>query len=202
MYTRSLIRRHINSEPLGTIFSNRDFLQHGLRATVDQALWVMKKRGEILALARGLFMKMPDGDFELPSAKQIAEAKARAFGKEIYTAGADASRDIKISAGNKAKIEFSFNGRSTSFDSVHGRIHFQGTTSKNVKAGDAPAGLITRALKALSSVKLNHQLLATISARLMRTQRSNLKQQMRWMPAWISDAFFKFWYGRKEWNPA
>lgn len=93
MFTKTLILAHIYSLPDGTPFSTRDLLNYGLRNTIDRTMHFLVKAGEIMRLARGVFMKPAE---EVPSAEEIAATKARAFGKEIYIPGRDAARKMKL----------------------------------------------------------------------------------------------------------
>ncbi|MBI4533459.1 MAG: type IV toxin-antitoxin system AbiEi family antitoxin domain-containing protein, partial [Candidatus Melainabacteria bacterium] len=57
MFTSSFIKRHIYRLPLDKIFSTRDFLIYGSRTAVDQTLAKLVKKGMIIRLARGVFVK-------------------------------------------------------------------------------------------------------------------------------------------------
>jgi hypothetical protein len=197
MHTKELVNRHINSLPSGTLFSTRDLLHYGLRRNIDQMMYMKVKIGELLRLARGIFIKPPRGNFTLPTAMEIAAAKAKAFGKEIFTHGVDAAHAMKLAKSKNSHTTFTVNGRSTSFQSVHGRIYFSGTNSKDVKKANNPVGLIIRALKQ-TNVQLDRAALEKATAGLMRTERNELKQDLKGMPAWMSDAFIRFWYGTPD----
>ena len=193
MLTSTLIRRHINSIPVGTLFSTRDFLHYGLRSTVDHLMWFLVKTEQIMRVARGIFVKPGTGNFKMPTAMEIAAAKAKAFGKEIYTHGRDAAYDMDLEESGNSDLVFTVNGRSTSFDTIHGRVYFSGTNSKAVKKANNPVALIVRALKYFD-VEPTKAVIAKILNPLGRTQRNDLKQDVKWMPAWISDPFVRFWY--------
>jgi hypothetical protein len=193
MLTRTLIRHHINAMPAGTPFSTRDLLQYGLRNTVDQFTWFLVKTNQLMRLARGIFLKPPEGKFKLPTATEIAAVKAKAFGKELFTHGRDAAHAMELEEAANTELTFSVKGGSTSFDTIYGRIYFRGTISKAIKKGNNPVGLIVRVLKHLD-VELTRPLLSKVTEGLGRSQRNDLKQEVKWMPAWMSDAFISFWY--------
>jgi hypothetical protein len=193
MYTRASIRRHINSIPAGKSFSTRDFLNYGLRAAVDQTLYVMVKAEEIVRVARGIFIKPPKGRCELPSAMEIAATKAKAFGKQIYTHGRDAAKAMKLVESGNGEPTFTTNGRSTSFFSIHGRIYFKGTNAKDITKANSRVGLIIRALKQVGRYALDRSALAKVMDGLARSDRNELRQSMNWMPSWMSDAFMRSW---------
>jgi Family of unknown function (DUF6088) len=193
MLTTARIRRHINSIPAGTPFSTREFLHYGLRSTVDHIMWCLVHTKQIIRLTRGVFTKPPTGSLKLPTAMDIAATKAKAFGKEIYTHGRDAAHNLKLVESGNNEMVFTVNGRSTSFLTIYGRVYFSGTNSKNVKKGNNPVALIVRALQYLN-IELTKPLLSKITEPLGRTQRNDLKQDVRWMPARMSDPFIRFWY--------
>lgn len=60
MGTTELIRSSIARMPQGAVFSSADFLSVGTRAAVDQALLRMKKAGQIVRVARGLYAVATD----------------------------------------------------------------------------------------------------------------------------------------------
>jgi len=57
MVTSSYVRRYINRLAPNTLFSTSQLLSCGKRAAVDQALSRLVKRGDIIRLTRGLFLR-------------------------------------------------------------------------------------------------------------------------------------------------
>jgi hypothetical protein len=156
----------------------------------------------LIRLARGVFMKPTPESVPRPSAKKIAEIKAKAFGKEIHTHGADAAHLMKLTADKNQNVTFTVSGRTTSFASIHGRITLRGTTAKDVRKGNNPVGLIVRALKHLGSHKLTMQVIERVTHDLMRTERNKLRREVKWMPAWMGDKFITFWLGSLPYSKA
>ena len=57
MWVQAAVRRHINCLPERAIFCTRDFLTYGKRNAIDQVLFKMVHKSEIIRLAWGVFVK-------------------------------------------------------------------------------------------------------------------------------------------------
>ncbi len=202
MNTRGLIRSHIGALADGELFTTRDLLEYGLRASIDQLMHLMVKTEQLVRLARGVFMKPTPEGVPYPSAQKIAAAKAKAFGKEIHTDGADAAHRMKLAPAGNKNTTFTVNGRTTSFFSVRGRITLRGTTAKDIRKGNTPVGIIVRTLKHLGKNKLTDEVIERVMSGLMRTERNKLRRDVKWMTAWIGDAFIRFWFGARPYPKA
>lgn len=88
---------YLNHIPEGLPFSTRLFLQFGKRAIIDQYLYQQVKRGRLVRLARGIFMRKPWAkEIPEPSVYEIAKIKADAFGKQIFINGVDAGAEFGL----------------------------------------------------------------------------------------------------------
>lgn len=82
MTTTSFVRRHVYRLAVGQIFETFDVLSYGARATIDFALKDLVRRGEIVRLSRGIYMR-GDESTPLPSLEEIAAFKAKSLGVTI-----------------------------------------------------------------------------------------------------------------------
>src|SRR5277367_596139 len=112
MYTATLIRRHIHQLKEDKPFSVRDFLNYGSRNAVDQVFHRLVKSGQIIRVARGLFVKHTS---PMPSILDVALAKALAFGKTIVTHGSQAAHQLSLCANTADESVYACNGSSSSF---------------------------------------------------------------------------------------
>ena len=95
MATSSYVRRHINRLAPNVIFATRDLLSYGKRASIDQALCRLVKRGYIIRLAHGLFRR-EGSNAPLPPILEVAKYKAAAFGKIIIADNNNIGSEHKI----------------------------------------------------------------------------------------------------------
>jgi hypothetical protein len=124
MYMSARIRQHIFSLEEGVLFTSRDLLRYGTRCTVDQTLFRLLKRGVIVRIARGVFMRETDTGWR-PGAQEVATVKARAFGKQIYLERQTGGAHDGSSNGLFSDRTFRCSGRSSSFVYGEQRIYLR-----------------------------------------------------------------------------
>ena len=177
MWISAKIRQHVFNLPENEPFATRDLLEYGPRDAVDKAIQRLLKDEVIMRVARGIFVKpvYEMGVLKLPTLAQIAQTKARAFGRRLSSAGADALAVIEsdnqepafVSSGSSS----SFLCRSADFGQV--RVHFRCASALAKRGGDSALGLnrieselaeLSRAMRSLSGMLCNPALLAHSAA--------------------------------------
>jgi len=185
----TFIRRFVFNLPQGKIFTTRDCLGFGLRNSVDVALHRLVGLEIIIRLARGVFVRN-DSDARTITARQVATEKAKAFGKEIIVHDSDAAKEVGLIQGAPSSLSFCVNGgHSSSFRFRLWTIRLKGTSMKRMRLGESKAGKSARALWHLGSKRFSLQHLECATLRLMRSDLDELRQSIRWMPAWLGDHF-------------
>src|SRR5271155_700806 len=206
-YATAREKRHVMRLPINEPFATRDLLSYGKRDTIDKALQRMVSKGWIRRLARGIFVRSPmDGrKRKLPSIAQIAQTKARAFGKELYVEGRNAAHALQlVSVRREDQTSFIASGCSTSFRCTapeYGdtRIYFKSARPTAIKLGDSKRGQIIRAFMHLGARQLNYEIWNKVSSELYRSQVDDLKDGIKWMPMWMSDVY---WLAESEFECA
>src|SRR5579862_7098090 len=97
----------------GYVFTPDEFLSHGTRAAVDQALSRMVRSGEIRRLGRGIY-DYPKISSRLgpltPAPEAIAEALARREGAHLQTSGARAANALGLTTQVPGRLTFLTDG--------------------------------------------------------------------------------------------
>ncbi len=112
MSVASAVKQLIADIGPNVLFSTRQILSRcrtKARNAVDLALRRLVEKAVIMRIAAGQFILISK-DLSLPSAVEVARAKAETFGKRIYESN------------EKDNLSFLSNGCKSSFKSVHGRI--------------------------------------------------------------------------------
>jgi hypothetical protein len=192
MDTSSFIRAHLQRISNDAIFSRRDFLCYGTRAAVDVALHRLVKKDVIVRLARGVFVKwsLKIAKGNIPSALEIAQTKARAFGKEIFVHKRDAAAQLGLVDSVSETPTFGTFGRSTSFQSAQRRIKLSHICLKDAKYGDTFIGLLIRGLRYIGYNDELPTTLAKLTSSLTKAERAKLSLAAASMPSWLSDLFY------------
>ena len=191
MDTIHLIRSHINRLREDVIFTTRDFLCYGTRSAVDTALHRLIKKDMIIRVCRGVFIKWTVKAFrgDLPTAQEVAQTKARAFGKEILVHKKDAAAQLGLIESGNDSPTFATFGRTTSFQFSDQRIKLAHISPKDAKHEDTFTGLFTRALRQLGWHDQAPITIGKLISDKNRKEREMIYQAAAMMPSWISDQF-------------
>lgn len=189
--TAAHIKRHIACLSDDKPFSTREFLAYGSRAAVDQTLWRLVQRGEIIRVARGLFIKK---DSDMPSVTEVAKAKAAAFGRTIAEHGISCARALGLITEKPDSKEalYACNGRTSSFRFGDIVIKLIGTSPRKLSLGDDRVGLVLRALWNYGKAACNMEIASHAASSLNRTERQVLRQSICFMPYWMPQCFRSF----------
>jgi hypothetical protein len=186
--TASAIRRYINLLPARQIFSTREVLHLGSRASVDQSLYRMVSDVKLERLASGLFRKVMPG-IPPPSIEEVAAAKAKAFSKEIFVHGQDAAYELGIEDSPNAEKIFYVPGSATSsfLSHAHGRrVHFKATAARRLFEVNKRVGKVMRALWHLGPDRLDSGVLKKATINLNREEIRALRHFAYRVPWWLA----------------
>lgn len=216
MWTTARIRRHIQRLD-NAPFSSRLFLNYGSRSAVDQAIWRLVKRGEIMRVARGLFIK-PGAPH--PSSFEIARAKAEAFGRIILRRhGPDIVLELNLQQSKKQKFQelksrsceeqdskaldqvanslehrsekvvFSANGCTSSFLAGAVVIKLKGESPRKISLGNELVAEVIRGLWYLGKKDCTKVIAQGACRSFDRIDRHTLNCSFDKMPGWLTECF-------------
>jgi hypothetical protein len=198
MYVNTWVRQHVNRLDGGTIFTTRDLLGYGSRNSIDKSTCNLIKEGEIRRLARGVFIK----DGVAPKRKvqpiEVAFAKAKAWGKQIFESTISDPRfmfgqpNVLQRGSDEAALEFRTSGRTSSFLLVSGqRIIFRGQGPRKLSLPDSTVGQVARELWEAGRESAR-QVLRNALAVFKVTEKNELLAQFRLLPGWLNAIFGEF----------
>ena len=199
----SLCRKYVNQLPRGKVFVTRELLPYGHRDAIDKCTQAMVGRMMVLRLARGVFVRNDPG-LEIPSIKEIAEAKARAFAKRIIPSGiAQAAmlgleKPIKLrKKGNRyvrpkppfRGVSFAVLGTTSEFWTIHGYVQLKHISARKFFAAQHKVGeLLTGIWHASADADINFQLLLW-RANFSVEEHLQFRQLAAWVPEWVHEQY-------------
>lgn len=189
MSTPSYIRRHINNLAGDKPFSIRDFLIYGPRNIVDQVFHRLLVEGRILRVARGVYIK---DDAPWPSALEIVQIKAAAFGKTIAVHGSQACAQLRASPTIGNKLVFATNGSTSSFRIGRLVVRLIRVSARKMQLADSPIGLTIRALWHLGKRDCDRETAALALTQFPCLDKKALRLAGGIMPQWMRDCFASF----------
>lgn len=189
MSTSARIRAFIKKLDRDTIFTTRDLLTFGRRSAVDNAVYNLVNRGEIVRIVPGVF-SLPGSKRKL-SLKELAIIKAKSFGRRIVKHASEIASDLGIASSEipDDEVWFATSGSKSAFKFGLITIRFKPTCQRKMKLGETRAGQVVRALNYVGRRKVTHKTGAIATADLSRRARRRLQSLTSMMPAWLSEFF-------------
>lgn len=185
MSAPTYIRRHINNFVGDKPFSIRDFLIYGSRSVVDQVFYRMVLDGRIIRVARGVYIK---DTAPMPTAEEVAQVKAAAFGRTLAKYGVTAQMEQK----NKevqGDLVFACSGATSSFRFGQRTIRFIRRSARKMQLGDTKVGIAMRRLWQTGKRLCGQETVAAIILDFQREDKMLLRRAGGIMPAWLRDCF-------------
>jgi hypothetical protein len=174
----------------GSVWTAKDFLDLGTRASVDQALRRLCLAGTIRKVARGLYDYPQSSALvgnRAPTPQAVAKAAARARGAQVRPTGAVAANALGLSTQVPAKAEYITDGPARQIDLGGRYIKLKRVSPKRLVL-PAGAGALIEALRYLGRDavdKLTKSDIRRVSQALDATDVRTLRDAMHHAPDWM-----------------
>lgn len=201
----SALRRYLNLVSEGTILATAQVLSLGSRAAVDKAFSRLCRCGQLIRLARGLYLKVKAGEPDWrPPLEDIVMAKVRAFQRDVISPPAEESLSRKIpqrqplsreanGSGNTTDIHLDTNGNTSSFKLYNGVVvRLRHVAMRKFDLAQTALGRKVRVLCEAAQA-LNPVHLKQFSQSIGREERKDLKVLLPLLPHWLSDVLGAPW---------
>jgi len=189
MSTTARIRDFIKKLDRDTIFTTRDLLTFGTRSSVDNAVYNLVNREEMVRIIPGVF-SLPGSKRKL-SLKELAIIKAKSFGHRIIKHASEIASDLGLASSRVPDNEvwFATSGSKSAFKFGSIKIRFKPTCARKMRLGDTRAGQVIRALNYIGWRKVTDKTVALATVDLSGRTRRRLQSLASMMPAWLSEFF-------------
>jgi hypothetical protein len=172
----------------GTLFFVENFLTNGTAKAVAKALERFTKQGELVRVARGIYVR-PEIDPVIgpvtPRLEAIAEAIARRDKARITPTGEYALNRLGLSTQVPLNVVYLTDGADRKIKIGKRTISFKRATPKNVAAIGDISGLAIQALKTIGKNKVTPDEIAKIQQQLKKEKITHLQHDIRLAPDWI-----------------
>lgn len=175
------------AQPEGTTLSARELLHLGERATVDQALSRLAKRGELLRVGHGLYalpVKTRFGE-RPPTPETVVQAIARRTGETITTSGATAANIFGLTTQNPTKMVYLTSGPNRRLRLGQQVVELRHTPAWQLRAPTSRAGDALRAL-AWHGPSINKGQVKALCAKLSEEEQAELSSLRGRTPTWLA----------------
>jgi hypothetical protein len=191
--TDKIIKR-VRGKRRGWVFTPKDFLDLGTRASVDMALTRLLNSGSIRRIGRGLYdypMMHKKLGMLTPDADTIVQAVAMQSGHKVVESGAMAANRLGLTTQVPAKSSYVISGASRLKKVAGQTITLKRSRAPILDDVSPQANAILQVLAHLGKANVDDNTIHTLAGRLNGLDVKALKMARSQMTGWMSDAVMK-----------
>ena len=172
----------------GAVFGNKDFLDLGSRAAVDQALSRLVRRGTIRRIKPGLYdypVENPVFGVLSPDMEEVARALSNKNGSKLLASGAHAANLLGLSTQVPAKILYYTDGNDKRLQLGKQSIEFRHAGPRRMAGAGKISGLVIQALRYMGKEHVGDDVVGRLQSVLTDDDRAILRQDIAIAPDWL-----------------
>ncbi len=183
------IRIHARSLTEGGVLSPKEFLHLGSRAAIDQAFSRLAKSGELLRVARGMYVAPVTSRFgtRSPSPERVVRAFAEKSGEIVVSHGANSANALGLTQQVPTREIFLSSGRSRKLNLGRSVVTIRHAPQWMLALGSGPAGEAVRALAWMGQAHVTKSL-GALHRRLSEADWNTLTSARAVLPSWMAKA--------------
>ena len=189
------IKEYISTLPEGKPFATSALREFATTENIRQILNRLVKSGGLKRVARGVFVKPKNilniGE-KLPSALEVAEILTQSTGETIVVHGAEAARQLQLTSQVPVRLVFYTNGNTRTLKIGARTIKLIHVNPSRLIAPGTISGLVISALSYLGSKQVTLETIYAIQQRIAPEDFKKLLGLVEYIPAWMSDLFYKY----------
>jgi hypothetical protein len=189
------VKNAVEELPVGEPLANKELLQIGTRAAVDQCLSRLVKAGVIARVSRGVYVKPRMNRYVgavTPGTNEIVKAKLQAENETVQIHGAEAARQMQLSTQVPTQPIFYTSGSSREFRVGNQRVKLKHVSPRKLALGTRPAGTALSALWYVGKGNVTPSVITKVRQRLSPEEFKLLSESKSAMPSWMADAFHRY----------
>ena len=183
------IRQHSRSLSEGCVLSPKEFLHLGSRAAIDQAFSRLARSGELLRVARGVYVAPVSSRFgtRSPSPEKVVKAFAEKTGEVVVSHGANSANALGLTQQVPTREIFLSSGRSRKLSLGRSVVTIRHAPQWMLALGSGPAGEAVRALAWMGQPHVSKSL-GVLHQRLSKADWNTLISARAALPSWMAKA--------------
>ena len=179
----------------GWAFSQKDFASIGDRNSIDKALSLLKKKGKIRRVIRGIY-DYPKYSKNLninlsPNVDQVAQAIARKYGWRLQPTGTAALNILGLSTQVPSKYIYLTDSANNAYDIGNTKLLFKKEPLKEIAFKHHESAIIVQALKSLGQNNITPIVIDTIAKWIAPNMMTKILNDTKTVSSWIYDIILK-----------
>jgi hypothetical protein len=196
MTTAKAVKQAIEAMPEGTAFTVKDLLPLGTRAAIDQTIYRMRKDGQILPVARGIYARPKWNKYVkapvMPEPHEVAALVAKSKGAKLGPTGAEAAHRLGLTTQMPTQPVYMTTGRAGAIRVGKNTIRFKHAAPGKMQYAGTPVGDAIAALQYLGKKQVTTGVIANLERALTAEDFQRLRLATKALPAWAMDKFFEY----------
>jgi hypothetical protein len=188
------IMKRVRGKGRGWVFTPKDFVDFGMRGSVDMALSRLAHAGDIRRIGHGLY-DYPRQHARLgtlsPDAASLAGALSTQSGDRLAPSGAVAANSLGLSTQVPAKASYATSGRSRVKKAAGRSLTLSHSRAPVLDKASDTANSVLQALAHLGKDKIDPDVIQRFATRIDDDDMKTLTQARPMMPGWMGDAILK-----------
>lgn len=183
------VRKTLKRKREGAVISASSLEAIGSRAAIDQTLSRLHRNGEILKIARGMYVVPVKGKFGAypPAPDKVVRAYAKAKGKRIVPNGALAANHLGLTTQQPVRQVYLTSGQSGRLVLGSNPVEVRHVPEWQTLFSGQPAGEAVRAMAYLGKEKAKHAAVR-IKHAIEPSEWSKLRRNKSKFPRWVAEA--------------
>ena len=183
-----LVMNYAEDSPEGTLLCPNVLLHLGSRAAVDQALSRLARKGRLMRVCQGIYVRPVDTRFgpRPPHLEKVVSSLASLWGETIVPCGGEAANSLGLTTQVPVRPVYLTSGPNRKLNLGQLTVDLRRAPRWQLVAPHRPAGEAIRALAWVGPARV-HEALSIIEQTLTPADIEELAASRAMMPAWMAE---------------
>ena len=181
------VMSQVGQEPEGVPVAAKELLHLGTRAAVDQTLSRLVRRGSLIRVSRGLYVRPIEGRFGVrpPEPARVVQAIVEQHGENVVPQGAAAANELGLTTQVPVREVYLTSGPTRRLKLGKQVVELRHAPAWQLALPGRPAGALIRALAWMGPERASDAIEA-VRGRLAEPERNAIVALRRTMPTWMA----------------
>ena len=189
---RNAILNHVAAAPEGVPVAAKELLHLGTRVAVDQTLSRLVRRGNLIRIGCGLYVRPIEGRFGIrpPEATKVVQALVERRGESIVPHGAAAANELGLTTQVPVREVYLTSGPTRKLKFGKQVVELRHAPAWQLALPGRPAGGAIRALAWMGPEHAGN-VIEAIRSQLTESERNAIVELRRLLPTWMAQQVSK-----------
>ena len=182
----------VGQEPEGVPVAAKELLHLGTRAAVDQTLSRLVRRGSLIRVSRGLYVRPIEGRFGVrpPEPARVVQAIVEQHGENVVPQGAAAANELGLTTQVPVREVYLTSGPTRRLKLGKQVVELRHAPAWQLALPGRPAGALIRALAWMGPEHASN-VIEAVRGKLTDSERNAIVDLRRTLPTWMAQQVSK-----------